>query len=463
MTSRRAFLALGGAAVAGAALSGCSTSTSGSGSGSGSGAGGSTASTGGGGGGGKPLSVYVSQQASFPQEQKAWFARVQKAFQAKTGHGIQYETYTAATEEQQRIQTSVVSGTGPDVYEIGTTFTPTAFATKSFVQLDDAAWSAVGGKDRFTPATLAMSGPSPDQQIAIPFTSSPFVMAYNTEMFAKAGIAGPPKTWDELIADAKKLTTGGVYGLGMSYKDGFDPWKFVWMFSNQYGNPLIDGKDVTLDEPRVQRAFQAYFGLLTREHVVPPKAINWAGADNTAAFAAGQVAMIVMVSSQVLPTLAKSPLKSGFALAPIPTVPPGETALPSGGVPATTIVSGQNLVVASYSKDRDLALEYVALVTSDAEQQHYSEVFGVLPTNAKAAAAIAAGNKNFAPVLAAARSARPTPFTGAWSQVQLGLTNIVVQSLPALSSGSVADSAVSGQLKSLQEAAQTAVTKAAAQ
>ncbi len=134
MTSRRAFLALGGAAVAGAALSGCSTSTSGSGSGSGSGAGGSTASTGGGGGGGKPLSVYVSQQASFPQEQKAWFARVQKAFQAKTGHGIQYETYTAATEEQQRIQTSVVSGTGPDVYEIGTTFTPTAFATKSFVR-----------------------------------------------------------------------------------------------------------------------------------------------------------------------------------------------------------------------------------------------------------------------------------------------------------------------------------------
>lgn len=457
MTSRRAFLALGGAAAAGAALSGCSTSTSGSGGATG----GSTASAGG--GGGKPLSVYVSQQASFPQEQKAWFARVQKTFQAQTGRGITYETYASATEEQQRIQTSVVSGTGPDVYEIGTTFTPTAFATKSFVQLDDAGWSAVGGKDRFTPATLAMSGPSPDQQIAVPFTSIPFVLAYNTAMFAKAGIAGPPTTWDELVADAKKLTTGGVHGLGMSYKDGFDPWKFVWMFSNQYGNPLVKGADVTLDDPRVLRAYQAYFGLLTRDHVVPPKAINWASADNTAAFAAGQVAMIVMTSSQVLPTLAKSALESSFALAPIPTVPPGETALPAGGVPATTIVSGQNLVVASYSKDRDLALAYVALVTSDAEQQHFSEVFGVLPTNAKAAATIAAGNKNFTPVLAAGRTARPTPFTGAWSQVQLGLTNIVVQSLPALSSGSVPDSAVTDQLKSLQATAQTAVTKAAAQ
>ncbi len=463
MTSRRAFLALGGAAVAGAALTGCSTSTSGSGSsGSGGGGSGGAASTGTG-GGGKPLSVYVSQQSSFPQEQKAWFARIQKAFQDKTGRGVQYETYTSATEEQQRIQTSVVSGTGPDVYEIGTTFTPTAFATKSFVQFDDAKWSAVGGKDRFTPATLAMSGPSPDQQIAVPFTSIPFVLAYNTAMFEKAGIAEPPKTWDELVADAKKLTTGGVYGLGMSYKDGFDPWKFVWMFANQYGNPLVADAKVTLDDPRVLRAFQAYFGFLTKDRIAPPQSVNWTGADNTAAFAAGKVAMIVMTNSQVLPTLAKSSLKSSFALAPIPTVPPGETALPAGGVPATTIVSGQNLVVASYSKDQALALEYVALVTSDAEQQHFSEVFGVLPTNAKAAAAIAGGNKNFAPVLAAGRTARPTPFTGAWSQVQLGLTNIVVQSLPALSSGSVADSAVTGQLKSLQETAQTAVTKAAKQ
>jgi len=458
MTSRRTFLALGGAAVAGAALTGCSTSTSGSGGGGT----GSTTGTGGG-GGGKPLSVYVAQQSSFPQEQKAWFARIQKALEAKTGRSVQFETYTSGTEEQQRIQTSVVSGTGPDVYEIGTTFTPTAFATKSFVRFDDAKWSAVGGKDRFTPATLAMSGPSPEEQIAVPFTSIPFVLAYNTSMFQKAGIAGPPKTWDELVADAKKLTTGGAYGLGMSYKDGFDPWKFVWMFSNQYGNPLVAGPQVTLDDPRVLRAYQAYFGFLTRDRVVPPAAINWAGADNTAAFAAGKVAMIAMTNSQVLPTLAKSPLRSSFALAPMPTVPPGETALPTGGVPATTIVSGQNLVVASYSKDQDLALEYVALVTSDAEQQHFSKVFGVLPTNAKAAATIAGANKNFAPVLAAGRTARPTPFTGAWSQVQLGLVNVVVQSLPALSAGSVADSAVFGQLKSLQETAQTAVTKAAKQ
>ena len=32
-----------------------------------------------------------------------------------------------------------------------------------------------------------------------------------------------------------------------------------------------------------------------------------------------------------------------------------------------------------------------------------------------------------------------TPFTGAWSQIQLALVNVVVQSIPDLSKGSVND------------------------
>ena len=35
---------------------------------------------------------------------------------------------------------------------------------------------------------------------------------YNKDMFAKAGIAGPPKTMTELMADAKKLTVRNADG-----------------------------------------------------------------------------------------------------------------------------------------------------------------------------------------------------------------------------------------------------------
>ena len=35
-------------------------------------------------------------------------------------------------------------------------------------------------------------------------------MAYNKAAFAKAGITGVPKTWDELIADMQKLKAAGI-------------------------------------------------------------------------------------------------------------------------------------------------------------------------------------------------------------------------------------------------------------
>src|SRR4051794_5250683 len=44
------------------------------------------------------------------------------------------------------------------------------------------------------------------KRCAMPFLADAYGMYYNKDMFAKAGIAGPPKTLDELTEDAKKLT-----------------------------------------------------------------------------------------------------------------------------------------------------------------------------------------------------------------------------------------------------------------
>jgi multiple sugar transport system substrate-binding protein len=248
----------------------------------------------------------------------------------------------------------------------------------------------------------------------------------------------------------------------MDYKDPFSPWKYVWMFAQQYGNPLVQDTTARIDDPTVARAYDAYFGFLAKDKIVSPDAVNWASADATANFASGKSAMFAMTSASVIPTLAKSRVASSYAFTPMPAVPPGESALPAGGVPATTIVSGQNLVVASYSTQQDLALQYLDLVTSEAEQQHFSEVFGVLPVNAAAAEAVASGKEQYAPVLEAGKQAKPTPFTGAWSEIQLGLTNITVQALAGLSTGSVPPDEVQRQLTELQQTAQTAVDKAAA-
>jgi multiple sugar transport system substrate-binding protein len=242
-TTKRSVAVLGSVGLLAVALAACSSSSGGGSTG------GDTNS-----GAGKTLSVYIGNNTQFPNEQKAWFESTSAKFKAQTGATVAFETFASANDELTKIQTSVVSGQGPDVYSLGTTFTPTAYGTGAFVKLGDKEWQAVGGKEKFVPATLGISGPDANNQVGIPFASRPFVMAYNKDLLKAAGIDKPATTWDELGEQAKKLTKGDVYGLAIAYKDGFDPWKFAWGMSIQAGNPLIDGKTAKLDDrPRRRR------------------------------------------------------------------------------------------------------------------------------------------------------------------------------------------------------------------
>ncbi len=446
-TTMRSVAVLGSVGLVAVALAACSSS-------GGSSSGGDTNS-----GAGKTLNVFINTNAQYPNEQKAWFDSTAAKFKAQTGAAITWETFASANDELTKIQTSVVSGQGPDVYSLGTTFTPTAYGTGAFVKLTDKEWTALGGKDKFVPATLGISGPDANSLVGIPFASRPFVMAYNKDLLKAAGIDKPATTWDELTAQAKKLTTGGTYGLAIAYKDGFDPWKFAWGMSIQAGNPLIDGKTAKLDDPTTKKAYDTYFGWLTKDKSVDPASIGWANAQALAAFSSGKAAYFPMTTYTSAPTLDKSDVKDKYAYALMPTVPPGATSLPSGGKDAASILSGDNIVVADYSQNKDLAFQFVKLITDQAAQDEYFKIFGQLPVNAKSAAALKSDPKLSVFADASAKSVA-TPFTGAWGDTQLALTNVVVQSIPDLSKGSVSDSDLSARLATAQKAAQSAVDRA---
>ncbi len=51
------------------------------------------------------------------------------------------------------------------------------------------------------------------QQNAIPVNSEPLMLICNKDKLAKAGLSGPPKTWDEWAAAAEKMTANGEYGV----------------------------------------------------------------------------------------------------------------------------------------------------------------------------------------------------------------------------------------------------------
>lgn len=447
MKTRHPIALIAGIAILGLALQGCSSAAP------------KSADTAKLDGTGKTINVMVGANALYPAEQKAWFTTISNAFEKQTGAKVAFETYASANDELTKIQTSVISGQGPDLYTLGTTFTPTASATGAFVQLTADDWTKVGGRDRFVPSTLGISGPDAGHDVGIPFASRPFVMAYNVDLLKAAGISAPATTWDGLTAQAKKLTAGDTYGMALAYADSYDPWKFIWAMSIQAGNPLLDGKKARVDDPVTEKAYQTYFDWYTTDKITDPASIGWKNPQAVAAFAAGKAAFLPMTSAVSKVTLDKSAVAGKYAYALMPTVAPGQKSVPTKGKAATSIISGDNIVIAKYSTTQDLDFALVKLLTSAANQRSYYATFGELPTNAIAAAQLDKSDAGLAPILSSSAKSVGTPFSGAWGDTQLALVNVVVQSIPALSTGRVKASDLQAKLAAAQTAVQASLAK----
>ena len=142
----------------------------------------------------------------------------------------------------------------------------------------------------------------------------------------------------------------------------------------------------------------------------------------------------------------------------MPTTAPGESSPKGDGGSAASILSGDNLVVADYSQQKDLAFAYIKLITSKDEQLNYQKTFGDLPANAEALASLT--DPKLKPIADAAAKSKATPFTGAWGDIQLGLLNVTVQSIPELSKGSIDDSALETRIKEAQTKGQASLDRA---
>ena len=405
------------------------------------------------------LRVMMGADTTYPTERKQWQQDTAAEFKRTTGADIQWETYSSAQEELTAIQTSVISGQGPDVYAIGTTFTPTAYATGAFVQMGKQQWAAVGGKDQFDPASFGISGPSASKQIGIPFASRPFVMAVNTDLLAQAGITEMPTTWDQLTADAKATTTGDRHGLAIAYADGFDPWKFIWGMSENAGNTIVDGSRAELDADAVQNAYRTYFDWVTKDGVVDKSAIGWNNAQALAQFTEGKAAFFPMTTTTAINSFRGTKVDGKYEFALLPTVPPGATERPTDGIEAASILSGDNFVVADYGTKQDLSFRFIKQLSTKKAQLEYYDLFGNLPTNVDAAAQLAAENPQLKPIIDAGRLSKPTAFTGAWSDIQLALVDVVVQSIPSLKRGEVTDDQLRKRLQDAQRDAQATLDR----
>jgi multiple sugar transport system substrate-binding protein len=323
----------------------------------------------------KTLTYWASNQStSLAADAKILKPELEK-FKKQTGITVKVEV-VPWSDLLNRLLAAATSGKGPDVVNIGNTWSASLQATGAFTQFDDATLNKVGGKSRFVPAALAASGAEGKPPTAVPLYSLSYALYYNKKMFADAGIANPPTTWEELVADGKKLTHGKQWGLALEAAHISENSHHAFAFSQQYGGEWFDasGKP-TFDTPQNAQAIKRYVDFMAADKIVNPSDAQYAQNQSVADFANRHAGMLLWqaVGSQLQLRGMKA---DEYGVAPVPFL----ANPPADGKKINSMVAGINLAVFKSSKNQDNALKFVKFMTSDAEQTTLNKTYGSLPS-----------------------------------------------------------------------------------
>ena len=225
----------------------------------------------------KPVTITFWHGFSSPHE----IASVNTVL-AKFHQKYPYITVKAvAAQTDDKVNQAIRGGTAPDV-------------AASFDSKNVGGWCSSGAFQDLTPDIksdhLDMSQiPQAVQsytafggkRCTMPWLADTFGLYYNKKLFAKAGIAGPPKTMSELAADTKKLTTFNTDG---SIKTaGFMPYLGGYEMLTQYLVPSWGGKWLTADGKSSVGTDPAFASALTWQKNL----VDWFGTKKLVAFKAG--------------------------------------------------------------------------------------------------------------------------------------------------------------------------------
>ena len=141
----------------------------------------------------------------------------------------------------------------------------------------------------FSAAGLSYAKNDKGQLLSLPWSVDYFILYYNKEMFQKKGIA-IPKTFDEMVATADKLTdpaagTFGFVGRGLRNAN-MTLWSNFYL---NYGGEFLDAKgNILTDGPEAIEATKMYQRLMK---FAPPGVAGFNWMESMAALTQGRAAM----------------------------------------------------------------------------------------------------------------------------------------------------------------------------
>ncbi|MCL7378109.1 sugar ABC transporter substrate-binding protein [Streptomyces sp. 35G-GA-8] len=353
-------------AAAAIALASALTAVAGCGGGSSSG-GGSNESP-------KTLTYWASNQGPSIEADKKILTPELKKFEEETGIKVKLEV-VPWSDLLNRILAATTSGQGPDVLNIGNTWSASLQATGALLPWDQKNFDEIGGRDRFVDSAVASTGAEGQDPAAVPLYSLAYALYYNKKMFADAGISQPPATWDQLIADGKKISKDGKWALGAEGSNLSNNIHQVFALGKQHGADFFDtsGKPTFTSDGAVA-AVKQYVDFMAKDKIIAPGNAEYAQNQSLQDFAKGRTAMVLWQAAAT--TFAAQGMKpEDWGVAPVPVA----SGTPGTGQNLNSMVAGINIAVFKNTKNIDGAKKFVKFMTSDAEQKLLNKTFGAVP------------------------------------------------------------------------------------
>ncbi|MFC9862452.1 MULTISPECIES: extracellular solute-binding protein [unclassified Streptomyces] len=322
----------------------------------------------------KTLTYWASNQgASIEVDKKVLQPELDK-FEKETGIKVKLEVVPWA-DLLNRILTATTSGQGPDVLNIGNTWSASLQAGGALLPWDAKNFDRIGGKDRFVESALGSTGVEGQDPAAVPLYSMAYALYYNKKMFKDAGVTQPPATWAEMTETGKKLSKNGKWALGAEGSNLSNNIHQVFVLGKQHGADFFtpDGKaDFTSDG--AVAAVKQYVDLMAKARIVAPGNAEYAQNQSLSDFATDKTAMVLwQTASATFKSQGMNEDEWGVAPAPVQSGKPGQ------GVSTNSMVAGINMAVFRNTKNTDGALKFVKFMTGEQEQTILNKAYGSIP------------------------------------------------------------------------------------
>jgi multiple sugar transport system substrate-binding protein len=395
------------------------------------------------------LTYWASNQGTSLQDDQQVLAPQIAKFTQQTGIKVNVQVIPWTTLLSQ-ITAATVSGKGPDVLNIGNTWSASLQATGAFLPFTSSVMNDIGGSSRFLTGSLSATGAPGQPPVAVPLYSLAYGLYYNKAQFAAAGISGPPTTWTQFVADAKKLTTNGHWGLTLEAGQIPENVHLAFELSQQQGGSFFDsaGKP-TFDTPQNVAAIKQMIDFMQADKVANPSDAQYSkGTEALTDYATGKSAMVFwQAASGSLAKLGMS--ASDIGVAPLPLPSP----MPPGGKNVTSMVAGINIAIFKDSKNLAAAEKFVKFMTSTPEQESLNSTYGSLPTVSAAYSDPAFNTPSvntFRGILTT--SAAPMPPVPAESQFETAVGTAIIHLYASAATGKpVTDSMIGQALSQAQQ------------